>query len=146
MNCASRLVCEAPRSKHVTLLLDLPHWMPADRRIEYNVICYNQWSLALLPVILVALNCTRNHALSALRLIIAHFLFQADTNNCKDSAPVPPSATVSFSLCIMLRFCLPSSHRSKLNCSLSVTPNTSTCLQPASSKRVCVCVCVCVNS
>ena len=41
----------------------------------------------------------------------------------------------------MLKLCLPSSHSIF---SLSLTPNTSNCLQPASSVYVCVCVYVLV--
>ena len=57
----------------------------------------------------------------------------------------PLSGTTSLSLCDMLT--LLSSFKSQLKThffSLSLSPNTSSCLQPASSKCVCVCVCVCV--
>ena len=102
------------------------------------------------------------NALSAALLIIAYFVFQTDARNVKDSMPflslVPLSGTISLSLCDMLQLCLPSSHSSRLTFSLSLTPNTSHCLQPASRKCVCmygwtastsqwapayVCMCVC---
>ena len=38
---------------------------------------------------------------------------------------VPPSQTISFPLCDMLKFCLPWSHSSRLTFSLSLIPNTS---------------------
>ena len=53
---------------------------------------------------------------------------------------VPPSGTISLSLCNMFKLCLASSHSLRLIFSLSLTPNTSNCLQPASSKSLCVCM------
>ena len=52
------------------------------------------------------------------------------------------SGMISLSLGNMLKLCLPSSHSSKLTFSLSLTPNTSSCLWPASSESVCACVCI----
>ena len=54
---------------------------------------------------------------------------------------VLPSGMVFRSLCDMLKLCLPSSHSSRLTFSLSLTPDSSNCLQPASSK-MCVCMCI----
>ena len=97
------------------------------------------------------LNCTPHHALSAPLLIIAYFVFQTDARHFRDSAPflslVPLSGTISLSLCDMLcKLCLPSSHSSTFTFSLSLTFNTSNCLQPARSKCVCVCVRACVRA
>ena len=50
------------------------------------------------------------------------------------------------SLCDILRLCLPSDHSSRLAFSLSLTPNTASALQPASSKSEsvwCVYLCTC---
>ena len=73
---------------------------------------------------------------------------------------VPLPGTMSLSPCDMLQLCLPSSRSSRLVFPLSLNPNTSSCVQPVSSKHaymhaymytcvcvhacVCVCVCVCV--
>ena len=98
--------------------------------------CYNL--LLLIFTFLTSLICTPYHALSAPLLIIAHFIFQADARNFKDGT------TFFFHCCDMFKFCLPWSHSSRLIFFLSLTHNTSNCLQPAVSKCVCVRVCVCV--
>ena len=43
MNCASRLVCEAPGLEHVSPLLVDFRWLPAERRIQYKIatVCYS---------------------------------------------------------------------------------------------------------
>ena len=107
---------------------------------------------------------TSLHALSALLLVIAYFVFPTDARNFEDSVPflslVPLFGTISLPLCDMLKLSLTSGHCSGLTFPVSHTPNTSSCLQLASSKslcacvrarafvrecaRVCVCVCVCV--
>ena len=84
--------------------------------------------------------------LSAPLLIIAYFVFQTDARHFKDSAPfrslIAPCGIMLLSLCDMLKLCLPSSHSPRLF--LSLTPNTSNCLQPASSKSLSVCLSVCL--
>ena len=57
----------------------------------------------------------------------------------KDSSVWKHYWVFSLSLCDMLRLCLPSDHSSRLTFSLSLTPNTASTLQPASSKSESVC-------
>ena len=62
---------------------------------------------------------------------------------CWVTTVLGPSVLSSLPYSVQHRLCLPSSHSSRFTFSLSLTPNTSSCLQPALSKSVCVCACAC---
>ena len=106
----------------------------------------------LLPACLTSSNCTPHHALSAPLLVIASFVFSTDARNFKDSAPflslVPPSETISLSLCVRLRLCLLriTAQDSPFLCLLLLTfPTVSSLPQVCLSVCLCLCLSLCLS-
>ena len=112
------------------------------------------WSLALLLLTFLTLNCTCHHALSAPLLIIVYFVFQTYAINFKDSTlflSLSLHQEPSFLCVTCSKLCLPWSHSSRFTFSLLLTLPSVSCLPQINGclcmrMHACMLVCVCVGT